>query len=82
MTRITRSLAVAQSALLLALIAAAPALADGEPPQPLAGHTTHLVVTGIVVAAIVVAAWLALFRMVMALRRSRKKALGREEGRP
>lgn len=71
MTRIFSPLAVAAVVLLVALITAAPALADGEgPPQPLSGHTAHLLITGIVVAAIVVAAWLALFRIAMAQRRS------------
>ncbi len=73
MTKI-RLVAVGIFALVLMLIAVAPALADGDgPPQPLAGHTAHLLITGIVVAAIVVAAWLALFRIAMARRRSIKK---------
>lgn len=82
MTKIVRLLAVGLSVLLLVLISAAPALADGEPAQPLSGHTTHLLVTGIVVAAIVVAAWLALFRIARARRRSAKKAQaqGPDEG--
>ena len=69
MTKI-RSGVVGISVLLLVLLAVAPALADGEgPPQPLSGHATHLLVTGIVAAVIAVAAWLALFRIAMARRR-------------
>lgn len=82
MSKTTRLLIANLSVVLVALLAATPALADGEPAQPLSGQTTHLVVTGIVVAAIVVAAGVALFRIAMARRRSARRARTPDEGRP
>ena len=82
LTKIVRPLAVGLSVLLLVLIAAAPALADGEPATPLSGHTTQLLVIGIVVAAVVVAAWLALFRIARARRRLVKKVQDKGQGAP
>jgi hypothetical protein len=79
-TKIARSLAVGLSAALLVLIAAAPALADGEPPTPLSSSATSLVITGIVVAAIAAAAWLALFRIARARRAAKTPARGANEG--
>jgi len=79
-TKIARSLAVGLSAALLVLIAAAPALADGEPPTPLSSSATSVVITGIVVAAIAVAAWLALFRVARVRRAAKTQAQGPDEG--
>lgn len=57
----------------LALVGAAPALADGEPPVPLSSSTTDLVVSGIVVAVIVVFAWLCLYLLAEARRAARRR---------
>lgn len=75
-------LVVGLAAGLVALVVAAPALADGEPPTPLSASTTNLVITGIVVAAVVVAAGLILARVAAAYRRSKEPRHTPDESAP
>lgn len=62
----------------VSLVAAAPALADGEPPVPLSSSTVSLVVIGIVVAAIVVVAFIALYHLAATRRSSRRRRASRD----
>lgn len=65
--------------LVIGLVGAAPALADGEPPAPLSASTTDVIVAGIVIAAVVVLAWLALYRLAEARRAARRRRTGEGE---
>lgn len=82
MRRATCSLACTLAAGLVALLSAAPALADGEPPVPLRASTVHLVVTGIVVATVAVVAAVALYHLGAAVHSARRRRATRDgEGR-
>jgi membrane protein implicated in regulation of membrane protease activity len=65
--------AAACAALLAALVAAPAAFADSSGPlRPLSTSTTDLIVTGIVVACVVVVSWLVLYRLAEGRRASNR----------